>query len=276
VTDAPTPGGPGQPRALIVNYACHPTTLGPANSAISGDYVSVARDLVEQAVGVPMLFVQGASGELAPRRQYHADDLAGDGAVRANGQQLGYAVLSTLAGMLPAGERLCPDATVESGAPLGVWSLTTDDVVDPRIQVLHRSVTVPRNDAVSQWGDATDLSPGAARERDRRAAMIERLAGTGEYQIPLTACRLGDAVWVAQPGEAYSALQLDLRSRFPDRAVVVANLTGGAHHGYLPPKEAYSLNLYQVWQTPAGAGALEIVRNAFVEMVDELFAEEPR
>ena len=275
VTDAPTPTTPGRLRAVIVNYACHPTTFGPANSAISGDYVSIARDLVEQAVGAPMLFVQGASGELAPRRQYQAGNPAGDDSVRANGDQLGYAVLSTLAGMLPAGERLRPQATVESGAPLGIWALTPDDAVDRRVQLRHRSVTVPRNDAASRWGAVTDLSPAAARERDRRAAMIDRLAGTGEYRIPVTACRLGDAVLVAQPGEAYSALQVDLRSRFPGRAVVVANLAGGAHHGYLPPKAAYARNLYQVWQTPAGAGALELVLDACVEMVGELLGEDP-
>ena len=276
VTEGPTSATPGRLRAVIVNYACHPTTLGPANSAISGDFVSIARDLVERAVGAPMLFVQGASGELAPRRQYQGADPAGENAVRANGEQLGYAVLSTLAGMLPAGQRLRHRATVESGAPLAIWALTSDDAIDQRIQVRHRSVPVPRNDNISRWGDLTDLSPAAARERDRRAALIARLAGDGDFRIPLTACRLGDAVWVASPGEAYSALQLDLRSRFPDRVVVVANLTGGAHHGYLPPKQAYALNLYQVWQTPAGAGALETVRDALVDMVAELLAEESR
>jgi hypothetical protein len=275
VSDPPTATAPGRVRAVIVNYACHPTTLGPANSAISGDYVSVARDLIERAVDAPMIFVQGASGELAPRRQYQPGSPAGDDAVQANGQQLGYAVLSTLAGMLPAGQRLSPRATIESGAPLGIWALTPDDPADRAIAVLHRDVPVPRNHVVSHWGEATDLSLAAAAERDRRADLINRLAGAGDYRIPVTACRLGDAVLLAQPGEAYSRLQLDLRSRFADRPVIVANLTGGAHHGYLPPAEVYGGNLYQVWQTPAGVGALELVREACIELVEELLGGGP-
>src|SRR5258708_11748968 len=77
------------------------------------------RAIVESATGnAPCLFLQGNSGDLAPR-----DDYAGDPAVAdRNGSILGYAALATLTSMLPAGTRLDYAGVVESGAPLATWS----------------------------------------------------------------------------------------------------------------------------------------------------------
>ena len=57
----------------IVNYACHPTTLGWDNRLISPDYVGSMRELVESKTKAPCLFLQGASGELSPAEQYVGD-----------------------------------------------------------------------------------------------------------------------------------------------------------------------------------------------------------
>jgi hypothetical protein len=265
VADQPDPDG-RRLRALIVNYACHPTTLGPENSEISADFPAVARDLVEARCAAPMIFLQGASGELAPRRQYEA----GSEAVQANGEQLGFSVLATLAGMLPTQTRLINTAVVESGAPLGIWSPQAD-TPSTRIAFRNRQVAVPRNPSAGRWASADGLSETARAERERRNQQIESLSGQAQHAMPLAVWRLGDVGLVAIAGEPYSVLQRDLRASFTDRAIVVLNLTGGAHHGYLPPAVAYRSELYQVWQTPAGQGSLELVRDASAKLLDELF-----
>lgn len=56
--------------ASIVNYACHPTTLGWENHKISPDYLGSFREIMELSTGSPCLFIQGASGDLAPAEQY--------------------------------------------------------------------------------------------------------------------------------------------------------------------------------------------------------------
>lgn len=274
VVDAPAADDPeAEPviRAILVNYACHPTTLGPANTALSADFVAEANELLMSETGAPMIFIQGASGELAPRRQYQDGSARGRAATRANGRQLGHAVLSTLAGMLPPGTQLHPAATVESGAPLGIWNLGPADATDRRVDLASVDVLVPRNRRVEEWAHEVGLSSAAAAERSRRAELIRRLAVGEEFRVPVTVCRLGEVALVAQPGEAYSLLQRDLRARFADRPLLVANLTGGAHHGYLPPVETYEQNLYQVWQTPAGPGALELVRDAGAALIEQLW-----
>lgn len=265
VADQPDSDG-DRLQAVIVNYACHPTTLGPENSEISADYPAVARDLVEARCAAPMIFLQGASGDLAPRRQYET----GSAAVQANGEQLGFAVLATLAGMLPTRTRLINTAIVESGAPLGIWR-PEPDAPSTRMGLRHDQVAVPRNPLAGRWGSADGLSDAAKAERERRNGQIESLSGRTEHSMPLAVCRLGEVALVATAGEPYSVLQRDLRSTFSDRPIVVLNLTGGAHHGYLPPAEAYRDELYQVWQTPAGRGSLERVRDASAKLITELF-----
>lgn len=56
----------GEPLALLANYAIHGTVLGAQSTLISGDAPGVVSDYVEKQLGAPMLFVNGAAGNLAP------------------------------------------------------------------------------------------------------------------------------------------------------------------------------------------------------------------
>lgn len=56
----------GTPIALIANYSMHGTALGPQNTLISGDAPGTVAAYVEQKIGAPMLFINGAAGNLAP------------------------------------------------------------------------------------------------------------------------------------------------------------------------------------------------------------------
>ncbi len=56
----------GEPVALVWNYAIHGTTLGPRNLLLSGDVMGEASVRLEHALGVPVLFVNGAVGDVSP------------------------------------------------------------------------------------------------------------------------------------------------------------------------------------------------------------------
>ena len=56
----------GSPIALITNYPIHGTDLGPQNLNISGDVPGIVSEYVEQKIGAPVLFINGAAGNLAP------------------------------------------------------------------------------------------------------------------------------------------------------------------------------------------------------------------
>jgi len=258
----------GTLRGLVVNYACHPTSLGPGNTLLSPDYVGVARGIVEPVAGAPMLFVQGASGELAPRRQYDT----GTSAVTSNGEEFGYAVLATLAGMLPPGTRLQPQPTVESGAPLGRWELRAAESVRRPVAAVETRVPLPPNSQAGAWRHARGLNNDANEERRARQALVVG-SKQAEADFPVTVWRLGPSVLVAHPGEAYSDLQTELRALFPRTPIVVANLANGRHRGYLPPAAAYASERYQVWQTPLGRGSLKALIQHCARQISRLNGE---
>ncbi len=56
----------GTPIALIANYAMHGTVLGGKNQLISGDAPGIVAAYVEQKLGAPVLFINGAAGDIAP------------------------------------------------------------------------------------------------------------------------------------------------------------------------------------------------------------------
>jgi hypothetical protein len=238
-----------------VNYACHPTTLAWQNKLISPDYIGAMRETVETETNAPCLFLQGASGELAPREQYVGDVAVAD----AHGRQLGYAVLSTLANMFPPQSAFEYSHVVESGAPLAVWQRVPAEA-DKTLLAQCVDVQLPLKD----WPTAGEIeselrttSDRALAERLRRKLSVRRAVGDGtSAAIPAYIWRVGGAFFVGHPNEAYSLLQTELRRAFPGHAVAVMNVVNG-WSGYLPPQELYDEDLYAVWQTPFERGSLE-------------------
>ncbi len=261
----------GRLRAVLVNYACHPTTLAWSNHAISPDYIGAMRETIEAAhPGTVSLFLQGASGELAPRYQYVGDPAVAD----RHGRQLAYAALAALEDMEPPGTRLAFEGVVESGAPLAVWR---PQAVPPAscLKALRTTVALPLKpdlptvqelddqfrrceDGPSPNGSAASAINGARSERDGvrtadlgladRRCRPRRLHGRGLFPRPDIAAR------------PLSGVHL-----------VVMNLINGTI-GYLSPADRYGENLYQVWQSPFAQGCLERYIEATAHLIERLLA----
>jgi hypothetical protein len=240
--------------AVLVSYACHPTVLGWGNRMISPDYVGAMRELIEdQLPGSTTIFLQGASGELAPARQYSQDPADADRA----GRSLGHAVLAALELMPAADHRLMPIGIVESGAPLGVWA---EQPTTPTNTVRVSRLDLQLTRAQQPVALTTELPEHVHAERLARAELVKLAAGVAtELPYSVWLWELGPLVLVAHPGEAYSWLATHLRQALAPRPVLVANLTNGAGAFYLPTRAAYDHPSYTVEQTPAGPGSLEHV-----------------
>jgi hypothetical protein len=245
----------GRHLATMVNYACHPTTLAWDNKLISPDWVGAMRDLVASHTQAPVLYLHGASGELAPAEQYTGDTSVAD----RHGRRIGFAVMSALEAMPKAGTELAYDGVVESGAPLAVWK--PKDVQPSKVlaakQVMVEFPLKPLPSLAeleAQWKAETD---SALKERLWRKRAVRRTVGDGTTaKMPLWVWRIGDAFLVGQPNEAYSKFQIDLRAAMKPHHVAVMNVVNGSA-GYLPPAELYDRDIYQVWQSPFDRGSLE-------------------
>ncbi|XOV83263.1 MAG: neutral/alkaline non-lysosomal ceramidase N-terminal domain-containing protein [bacterium] len=76
----------------LVNYACHPTVLGPENTEVSADYVAGLYQKLSRELGGEHLFLQGAiGGWVQPLQGDRSHDLA-----IAHGESLASAVIELL------------------------------------------------------------------------------------------------------------------------------------------------------------------------------------
>lgn len=249
----------GATMATIVNYACHPTTLAWQNRLLSPDYIGATREVLEGAYGAPCLFLYGAAGELGPREGFVGDPAVAD----RNGRILGYASAAAIEALPPPATRFVYTGVVASGANLATWAYRPlDPAAQARCARLEAKLThVPlRRKAVLTPVDppgADGGDPGAEAEKAMRRAFIQAALGDDPvYAMALWAWRLGDALLVACPNEAYSQMQTELRARFPHNPVLVLGCTNGTV-GYLPPRDRYGSGLYQEQQSPFAPGCLE-------------------
>jgi hypothetical protein len=67
----------GKLIALLANYPIHGTVLGEDNLKITGDVQGVVSEYVEKKLGAPMLFINGAEGNLAPIYSVYPDPESG-------------------------------------------------------------------------------------------------------------------------------------------------------------------------------------------------------
>ncbi len=280
--------------ATVVNYACHPTTLAWENTHLSPDYVGAMREVVEGATGAPCVFALGACGDLGPRDGYLGAPEVAD----RNGRQLGYAALAALESLPAPGTDFAYSGPVVSGATLGTWSARplgderraaasrfaggTDSVPLPLKPLPDRAALAAelaaweRSAAGAEERGETEAARDAAAHAERARRWLGRLTGVPpgpEFPLPVSVLRLGDAVWVTCAGEPYSALQTELRRRFPSVTLLVSPLAGGMQVAYLLPRDRYGLGLYQEEPSLLAPGCLELLTAALADRIAALVAE---
>jgi hypothetical protein len=272
--------------ATVVNYACHPTTLAWQNTLVSPDFVGAMREAVETATAnapAPCIFLQGASGEMAPREQYTGDTAVAD----RNGRRLGFAAVAALESIPAsvAGMHFAYTGPVVSGAVLGTWAHEPTDAAAIQrasgwrqrsweIKLPYRTdlPTLAETRANREKLIAQEQSARAAGDAQRAADLralveqhtrqimrLEALPAGDSFSLRITAWQAGDAAWLFASGEHYSLLQTEIRGRFPNLPILVTTVTDGWQPGYLPTRETYGKGIYQESICMVAAGALERV-----------------
>lgn len=274
----------GSVLATVLNYGCHPTSLGPLNTAISSDYVASARRILEEQFGGHCLFVISPCGDTCCRQAYASDPDVAD----RNGRQLGHAAASVAESLLPPGEEMVYAGPLISGATLATWarrpiaSPTVSDVRSTRLEVplpLRKRVDIEtleaqrrkwrtrRKDAEARLDDLEVRNCTAMIERLRRAILRQPHIPAGDSLLLETwVWQLGRIVFVGIPAEPFSLLQVKLRDRFPHLCIFIGVLTNGAC-GYLLAHGDYDTGLFQQWISSTGRGGLERLIDALTEQI---------
>ena len=257
----------GKHVATLVNYGCHPTSVGWDSSLISPDYIGRARELVEDSTGAPMLFLLGACGNVAPRRQYSGDVSVAD----RNGEMLGYSTLATLSRMLPPATELAFTEVIKSGSNLAGWEpravAPNTTVVATRVHaVLKHKPLLDESQMRELWTTITATEEFLeSRIRKQFEMRIDYVMPGGVVHHPVWFWQLGDALVIAHCGEAYLEMARELRRRHPEVVILFLDMTNGPGYIYVPTRSAYERNAYQSSQTLLAPGGFEDL----LEIIDE-------
>ena len=212
-----------------------------------------------------------------------------------NGQQLGYAALSTLASMQPPATDFAYLGPVVSGATLGDWAPTDQSQVRQQAVSAFSGSTytvdlpmIPKperqalREEIAEWqdrGEEADEQGDTVAARDANAYIeravrwlgrLDSLPEGNTYPLAYSVYRMGDAVWITCSGEPYSSIQVELRHRFPNLTLLFTAVAGEMGTAYLLPKECYGKGLYQEEPSILAAGCLEVLTETIAQRIGEL------
>jgi len=206
----------GTPIALIANYSMHGTVLGGSWMEISGDAPGIVAEYVEEKAGAPMLYINGAAGNIAPIYSVYRDPKSGH--LTQFNVMLGDRILAANRG-LAAGT-----------GEVALWSG-------------EKWVETPRKKGL----DWTEELSGYARTNPDGSPLV---------RLPLRFWRInGTAIWSA-PVEMFCEISMEVRNRSPFANTFYFGYTNGwmgylptkegfAEGGYEPATSVFSDRVQQ-------------------------------
>jgi hypothetical protein len=218
--------------ATIVHYGAHATSFDGTTKIVTRDWPGVMCDRVEQLTGgAPVLFINGALGDVGPRM--------------ANNKTVGDGESSMLeVGLRAAGDAMrayrsihhCEDVTLQTHT-------STIDIPYAPLATLKRAQR-----ALARMANHGKTPGPVLAEILHWEAVIEAHSKPPVTSRPFrqTVTRIGSAVIVPIPGEAFAEIVLRIRQESPFDHTLAASVCNGSH-GYFVTREARARGGYEVW-----------------------------
>ena len=213
----------GKPVVSIVNYSCHPVSMGPTSYLLSSDYPGVAARYLQEAWGGEVFQLSGAQGNVDPAEgpkkvdyterigKQFADDIKDIEFQTIPSEGLLRIVNKTVA--LPYEiDKVPPEAVIRHADSLAASAKTTF----PRFS----------NDVMG-WKEEI-------LERFRTGEVPSKL------RYHLHGVNMDGVVFFFSDGEPFCEYQIEAREAFPGTTVFFAGYTNG-QNSYLPSQHAYEV-----------------------------------
>ncbi len=255
---------PKRQPIIVINFACHPTTLGPSNRLISADWPGVMRQEIEATFGGTALFMQGATGDLNPNHEWGDHDMV---AVERLGREVAAQATAILnKGLTPV--KAVPLKATRSAVPLPLVPQKKADGSHIKYkEVLAKMVKLP-----------SLLVDPILNARYPWKTTLLRQEESWFADMAVQLFRIGDCALMAQAAETFNEIGSEIKQRSPAPITLVAGYSNGCI-GYLPTTEAHHLGGYEVEIVPylyrmpglLDAGCQTLVTDHCLQMLNTLF-----
>jgi hypothetical protein len=218
----------GSLEAVLLDFACHPTTYGPENLQYSADWPGAARAALAPAV---VGFLQGAAGDVSPRFTRQGRGVA---EVARLGGLLASRVREALAG---------PGLELPRSAP--ALRRTTLDLEVREIPSAEEAAELVVAAGRAIGGD--DPSGRIAQSRLEGARGQARMAAVplpDFHDLPISVVTMGDVCWVNLPVELFAVHGACLQADSTHPVTRVIGYTDG-YYGYVVDSSAAESGAYE-------------------------------
>ena len=267
----------GHTRAVLINYSCHPTVLGPDNLMVTGDFPSFAIEEIERNTGPEAfaMFVNGTQGNIS---MGHSSELSAIGVITPGrtferaaelGHSLAKATLVALPNIVTSDAPTLAALTVPVKLPLKNY---------PPIEEAAQSLRAADELLAKLIADGAPLETIMPAKTQRLYASITNFYAretqgltNGHLPIELQGFRVGEAAFVAIPGEVFVEIGLTLKRQLP-HSIFVFGIANG-YVGYIPTREAYEAGGYEVVSSKCQAGAADVLIEKVTDITEQLFSD---
>ena len=276
-----------QPVATLVNYACHPTIMGPPNRLITPDYPGAMKRVVEQAVGGRCLFLQGSAGDQGPLQGFQ-----GDTAVYRNfGAVLGHEAAKVALGMDAIPSKVMFREIIPSGAPLGSYEPEFTMVPTLPLRVAEKEIPVPLREGLPELKAATEKLTfwmgklKSAREAGNEAAITEAIYMARRADIQLRMAddfggktsagvrahfiTFGNMALVGCNIEPFCEIGIEIKKGAPFPMTFMSGYTNG-RMAYMATAKEWPKGGYEVENSPFGQAAAATLTESILESLQQL------
>lgn len=243
-------------KAVLINYACHPTVLGPDNLLASRDFPAGTIERTEGRLGEGSfaMYVNGAQGDISVG---HSSELSAIGVITPGrtferalelGNALADAVLEALPAIETSGDLELRHRTLQAQFPLKNYP-PLEDLEDALRQSKRKVDEMPADGASPEFRQAKSdlLYSSINRFYARKTAQYTG----GMFPIELQAIQIGQNVFIGVPAEVFVEVGLRLKKQ-DGLKTFVAGITNG-YIGYLPSRKAYQSGGYEVVSSQCAA-----------------------
>jgi neutral ceramidase len=275
--------GEDGPVATLLNFACHATVMTGENLLLSAEFPGAACRLIQQEIGAPAVYLNGACGNVNPvwvRQDFENVErvgrIVGGSALRIIGE------LRTLG----PGQRVHNirwDEFPEKPVP--------GRIVEPRIRPARRDIEIPvrpfRDDAAyaaeieSIDAKLNDLAEASAERREVMAQLTRiqnerwaaiwahRQGDVSSQRTQVQAISLGDGLTIAAlPGEFFVETGEAIRTAVPGDVFIACYAND--YVGYVIPEDAYAQGGYESGVTFCAEGAEALLRDEAIALLREI------
>ncbi len=274
------------PIATIVHYACHPTVMAWQNQLFTPDYPGVTKQVVEQQVGGMCLFLQGATGNLMPRRGYTGDVRV----YRRLGSILGLEA-SRIAMELEALPRHeVYKGVLQSGAAIVLYDDEACEPAVPLLRVARRLVPMPARqlpppdqlqaeaaacvaelNRLRKEGSDDEIRAATAKATQIgwQADYARQYSGAQMIDWEMQCIRIGQIALLSVPGEPFIEIAQQIVAESPFAHTLFSGYSNGGF-GYIPTLQAFAEGGYETQATPFAPNAAEVLVDEGISLLREI------